>query len=149
MTCAPDDLLVRWDNLINRLVFLEKRFVFRHGQLRLHPSEIHVLLAVREEPQANATRLASRLGVTKGAVSQVLKRLEAKAVVAKHIDPAQKNEMTVTFTPLGSGAVDAFLSEKAEARREYLAYLAGLSDAERETIRRFLDQFAAFLTALE
>ncbi|MDE2185013.1 MAG: MarR family transcriptional regulator, partial [Alphaproteobacteria bacterium] len=73
---GAEDIVALWERVTNRLVFLEKRYVFRHGGLALHPSELHLLLAIRGEPEANATRLAARLGVTKGAVSQVLKRLE-------------------------------------------------------------------------
>jgi len=101
---TPDDIPQLWETLTNQLVFLEKRYVFRHGELDLHPSELHLLLAIKDEPEANATKLAGRLGVTKGAVSQLLKKLEAKGVIEKTSDPAQKNEITSTFTRLGKAA---------------------------------------------
>jgi DNA-binding MarR family transcriptional regulator len=138
-------LLDEWDHLINRFVFLEKRFVFEAEGLRLHPSELHVLLAIRKEPGANATRLASRLGVTKGAISQVMKRLEAKGVIGKLVVPTQKNEVTAFFTPLGHQAMEAFLESRQDIRRRFTAYLDALPEADRAVIRRFLARFAAFL----
>lgn len=138
-------LLEQFERLINKLVFLEKRYVFRQGDLWLHPSELHVLLAVRSAPAANATRLAARLGVTKGAVSQVLKRLEGKGVIVKHVDASQKNEVTVSFTPTGREAIEAFLGQRAALHREFVGYLESLPPAERETLRLFVDRFAAFL----
>lgn len=143
------DLLEHWEHVVNRLVFLEKRFVFQWGALRLHPSELHVLLAIRREPEANATALAARLGVTKGAVSQVLKRLDGKGVIVKRVDTSQKNEVTASFTPLGQEALAAFLSQRAATQQRFKDYLAALSDTEQETIRRFVDRFAAFLPRLE
>ncbi|HUO99131.1 MAG TPA: MarR family transcriptional regulator [Rhizomicrobium sp.] len=134
-----------WSRLTNRLVFLEKRYVFRHGGLELHPSELHVLLAVLHEPDANATKLAMRLGITKGAVSQVLKRLEGKRVIVKRSDPTQKNEVTVTFTRLGRAALDDFLARRASVNKRVDAYLASLTDTEAATVRRFLNQIEATL----
>jgi len=134
-----------WEQVVNRLVFLEKHFVFAWDDLRLHPSELHVLLAARSEPGANATRLAARLGVTKGAVSQVTKRLSAKGVIGKRVDPTQKNEVTIFFTPRGRQALEAFLHSRDHSRHNFEAYLDGLSETEDQTIRRFLEQAAAML----
>ena len=145
MTDAAQDILALWERVTNRLVFLEKHFVFCHGGLRLHPSELHVLLAIRREPDANATRLAGRLGITKGAVSQVMKRLEEKGVIAKHIDSAQKNEVTASFTRLGEKAMSAFLAERAAVQKRFHGYLRSLSEGEKRTLRRFLDQMEAYL----
>ena len=145
MTDATQHILALWERVTDRLVFLEKHYVFRHGGLRLHPSELHFLLAIRSEPEANATRLAARLGITKGAVSQVMKRLEDKDVIAKHADPAQKNEVTVSFTGLGRKALSAFSAERANTHKRFCAYLSSLSEGEKKTLRRFLEQVGAYL----
>lgn len=149
MPNATRTLLATWEQLANRLVFLEKRFVYSRGDLRLHPSELHGLLAIRQEPDANATRLAARLGVTKGAVSQLLKRLEAKGVVGKRSDPYQKNEVTAFFTPLGREAVEDFLAGRTALRERFAASLDALSDDQRQVIRDFLDQASLLLQGLE
>lgn len=145
MTRPNPPLQPLWDSLVNRMVFLEKRHVFRHGELRLHPSELHLLLAVQAEPEANATRLAALLGVTKGAVSQVLKRLEAKGMVHKRVDPVQKNEVTASFTAPGRQALEAFLAEREGSRRRFTQYLDSLPDSEQAVLRRFLAEVASYL----
>ncbi|SBW11671.1 hypothetical protein KL86APRO_20267 [uncultured Alphaproteobacteria bacterium] len=139
------DFLALWKDLINRVVFLEKRYVFCYEDLRLHPSELHVLLAIHNEPEANATRLAARLGVTKGAVSQALKRLEGKGVIIKSVDPSQKNEVTVLFTTVGRRAVESFLTQRSVARQRFHKHLSSLSETEKETLRRFLEEATSFL----
>lgn len=140
-----DDILALWERVTNRLVFLEKRYVFRHGGLSLHPSELHVLLAIRSEPEANATALARRLGITKGAISQAMKRLEAKRIIVKHSDPTAKNEVTATFTVLGRKAIAAFLDERRETSARFHAYLSGLSAPERKMLIRFLEEMGNIL----
>jgi DNA-binding MarR family transcriptional regulator len=139
------DLLALWERVTNRLVFLEKRYAFHHGDLVLHPSEIHLLLAISREPMANATGLAGRLGITKGAVSQILKKLEGKGIVTKHVDPSQKNEVTMTFTKRGQQALDTFAAERHSALKPFNHYLAALTPKERATINAFLEHAEAIL----
>jgi DNA-binding MarR family transcriptional regulator len=139
------DILALWERVANRLVFLEKHYVYRRGRLALHPSELHMLLAIRDEPKANATKLAGRLGITKGAVSQVLKRLEAKKVISKRSDSAQKNEVTASFTALGKSALAAFLAERAQTGERFHGYVASLSRGEQAIVLGFLKQMEAVL----
>ena len=138
MPVTPETLRAMWDKLANKLVFLEKRCVHVYGDLRLHPSELHVLLAVRAAPDANATQLAATLGVTKGAVSQVQKRLEGKGVIVRRADVSRKNAVTTAFTPLGRAALEDFLASRAAARQAFAAYLENLPPEARELLAGFL-----------
>lgn len=56
---------------------------FGTGDL-LYVSEIHVIHVVAINPEINMTQLAEMLGVTKGAISQIIKRLVAKRYIAKY-----------------------------------------------------------------
>jgi DNA-binding MarR family transcriptional regulator len=138
MSATPETLRTLWDRLANKLVFLEKRYVHIYGDLRLHPSELHVLLAVRAAPDANATQLAATLGVTKGAVSQVQKRLEGKGVIVRRADASRKNAVTSAFTPLGRTALEDFLASRAAAGQAFAAYLEVLPPEARELLAGFL-----------
>lgn len=142
MAATPETLRAQCDKLTNKLVFLEKRYVHRYGDLRLHPSELHVLLAVRAAPDASATRLAATLGVTKGAVSQVQKRLEHKGVIVRRADASRKNAVTTVFTPLGRTALEDFLAGRAAARQAFDAYLESLPPESRELLAGFLARLA-------
>lgn len=139
------DIAQSWRNLVNKLVFLEKRYVFKHGGLELHPSELHVMMAICAEPQANATKLASMLGVTKGAASQTLKRLETKRMIVKRRDPTQKNEVTSTFTRLGRAALEQFQSQRSAIHKRFENYLASLSESQAKTVCEFLKEAQAML----
>jgi DNA-binding MarR family transcriptional regulator len=50
----------------------------------LYVSEIHAIHIIGINPEINMTQLAEMSGVTKGAVSQIVKRLVAKQYVAKY-----------------------------------------------------------------
>jgi|ERR1035437_8054482 DNA-binding MarR family transcriptional regulator len=56
---------------------------FGTGDL-LYVSEIHAINVVGINPEINMTQLAEMLGVTKGAVSQIIKRLVTKRYIAKY-----------------------------------------------------------------
>ena len=88
----PRKLAGQIRRVTNRLIFLEKRSVFRHEGLRLHPSEIHLMQVIAEHPDLNAGEMAQKLGVSNGAVSQTLARLERKGVIKKAKDPIPEEQ---------------------------------------------------------
>jgi DNA-binding MarR family transcriptional regulator len=98
------------------------------------------MLFIHQEQDTNATRMAERLGVTKGAISQTLSRLEKKGILRKIKDPYNKNELTIEFTSLGKTILDHYLHVTAELHQQYDQYLSTLTDNERTIIRGFLSQ---------
>ena len=149
MDQEPIQLAAQIRRVINRLIFLEKRSVLRHEGLRLHPSEILLMQVISEYPDANAGEMAERLGVSNGAVSQTLARLEKKGVIYKHKDTSLKNRVTAAFTDSGKEAMERFESEQASSKELFSNYLKGLSKTEREAIGSFLSHMEEFVQRLE
>lgn len=145
----PRKLAGQIRRVINRLIFLEKRSVLRHGGLRLHPSEIHLMQVIAEHPDLNAGQMAQRLGVSNGAVSQTLARLERKGVITKDKDSSLKNRVTAAFTASGRQAIQRFEEQQASSVESFSNYLAGLSEREREVIGSFLSHVDEFLKKLD
>jgi DNA-binding MarR family transcriptional regulator len=123
---------------IDRILFSEKKTIFEIKGVKLYPSEIHLILFIYQGEDTNATRIAERLGVTKGAISQTLTRLEKKGILHKIKDPYNKNELTVEFLPFGLEVLDYFLQKAGTLKQQYDDYLSTLSEAEREVIKKFL-----------
>lgn len=96
------------------------------------------MLVITEKSATNATRIADRLGVTKGAVSQTLSRLEKKGVLRKTKDPYNRNELTLEFTTFGAAAFDHYSIHAAEILKKHDRYLEGFTDEEKGTVLRFL-----------
>jgi DNA-binding MarR family transcriptional regulator len=90
--------------IINQLLFLEKRKNLTFEGISLYPSEIHLMLETKGDQAVNATKIADKLGITKGAVSQTLARLEKKGIIEKIKDPYNKNELSIILTPMGKRA---------------------------------------------
>jgi len=148
MRSEPTKLAGRIRRVVNRLIFLEKRNVFQNEGLRLHPSEIHLMQVIKEGPDLNAGEMAKRLGVSNGAVSQTLARLERKGVINKAKDSSLKNKVTATFTESGRTAIRLFEQKQASSVQSFSNYLANLSDTEIEVIGGFLSRVEVFLEKL-
>ncbi|MEW6350163.1 MAG: MarR family transcriptional regulator [Thermodesulfobacteriota bacterium] len=149
MNSSTGSLADHLRRVINRLIFLEKRSIFRQGVLRLHPSEIHLMQVIKELPGLSAGDMAQKLGVSNGAVSQTLARLERKGVVRKEKDRSLKNRLTVDFTEPGRDAIERFEEEQASAMASFSEYLSGLTTEEHSAIGDFLSHLEEFVQRLE
>ncbi len=101
----------------------------------LYRSETHTLQAIGREPGINITRLAERMGVTKGAVSQTVAKLVKKKLVRKRPSPSSGRELELDLTALGWRGYHAhehYHAEAFAAAREYFGdELSGRLDATR------------------
>ncbi len=94
------DLIERFQAIAAKYAGLEGMAMTFPGYGRpLYKSELHFLKAVREHPEANLSGLASILGVTRGAISQILARLEKKGLVARA--NLNRKEYAIGLTPAG------------------------------------------------
>ncbi|GGH31227.1 MarR family transcriptional regulator [Paenibacillus segetis] len=70
----------------------------------LTPSEIHTIEAVGSEGTVLMSELAGRLGITKGAVTQLITRLEAKELVERSPHPTDSRVTLISLTEKGKEA---------------------------------------------
>jgi DNA-binding MarR family transcriptional regulator len=139
------ELLGRIRAAIEQAIDFERRVRIDAEGVQLHPSEIHVLLLIAAGEGGNATRMAERLGITKGAVSQTLTRLARKGLLTKQRDPQAKNELTLRLTAQGKKAARKCQELQAAIQRRFDAYLTSVSDTERRAIDRFLKEMSTIL----
>ena len=149
MSLQPERIAGQIRRVINRSMLLEKRSILKHDDLRLYPSEIHLLQVIKEGNDLSAGEMARKLGISNGAVSQTLNRLEKKGVIKKTKDPALKNRLTAALTEFGQAAIRQFEQGQEGTMKTFSSYLAGLSERERKVIEGFLSRLDAFLRRLE
>ncbi|WP_239057716.1 MarR family winged helix-turn-helix transcriptional regulator [Pseudodesulfovibrio sp. JC047] len=111
-----------------------KAFDFGIG-MELYPSEIHMVTAVDMQGGTGVTSLATELGITKGAVSQLVAKLVKKGLLTKKIDPDNKARVIIRTTELGHIASDTHLAFHESHDREFLEYMSTLDDASIEVVR--------------
>lgn len=67
----------------------------------LYPSEVHMIEVIGSHEKLTATRIAEKLGITKGAVSQTSAKLLEKKLIQKSLSESGKNEILISLTQQG------------------------------------------------
>lgn len=70
----------------------------------LHEAEIHMIKAIKENEGIHLTGLAGQLGVTKGAVSQIIAKLDKKGMIIKEPDAGNLSRLVLRLTAKGETA---------------------------------------------
>ena len=86
------------------LMELDKKTRYYGTDVPIFHSEIHVINAIAKHPCIHVGGLADILGVTKGAVSEILKKLERKALVKKEVDELNLSRYLLSLTEKGEKA---------------------------------------------
>lgn len=118
---------------------------FGTGQALSH-AEIHLVEIVGDNPELSVTQIADLIGVTKGAVSQNLKRLEKKGLSTKTQDPENLSRALVTLTAKGQAAYWAHKHWHESMDGGFSRYLEGLTEEETAVIVGFLCRVEDFLS---
>lgn len=124
--------------VINKTIFKEKKKIFQFQNISLYPSEVHLMMVIEDKIHVNATEIAKRLGLTKGAISQTLSRLEKKGIIVKRKDIYKKNELILSLTDLGKEAYRHCQSKQMPFSRAHQAYLDGVRPEDKHIILQFL-----------
>ncbi len=72
----------------------------------LYPSEMDAIEVIGRNPGINVTGLAKKLGVTKGAVSQSIKKLEKKHLIGRFEDSSDEKAVLLKLERQGEIAFD-------------------------------------------
>jgi DNA-binding MarR family transcriptional regulator len=145
---ALDKLISQIQAIINQLIFLERKRNFTFEGISLYPSEIHLMLETKGEQAVNATKIADKLGITKGAVSQTLARLEKKGIIEKVKDPNYKNELSIFLTPFGKRAYDQYQMMCDAINKHFYNTFSQYDEDEQEVIKRFLSDIGEIIKAI-
>jgi len=98
------ELFEYWARIMNKMSRSESLpRDFGSGDL-LFPSEIHTLCFIGTMPGIRITDLAVQLGVTKGAISKIAKKMEEKGLIEKYREPGNDKEILLMLTPTGKKA---------------------------------------------
>jgi len=121
-----------------------KAFDFGIG-MELYPAEIHMVMAVDMRDGAGVTELAEELGITKGAVSQLVSKLVKKGLLLKEPDPENGSRVVVMTTELGHAASENHLAFHRGHDKIFLEYMATLDTASYEAVSRLSEQMEKWM----
>lgn len=130
---------------------IDKQTCFYGTDEQLFNSEIHMIKAIKENEGIHVTGLAHLLGVTKGAVSQILAKLEKKGLIVKEKDVDNQSRLVLRLTPKGeiahmnheiyhnriNGLIEGALEDASE---EETAFLKSFLDRLENKLENFEDK---------
>ena len=117
---------------------------FGTGEMISH-SEIHLIEIIGDTQDLSVTDISKHIGITKGAVSQSLKRLEKKGFTTKKSDPENLSRSIVLLTSKGQTAYWSHKHWHETMDGGFLKYLDELDDETFEIILGFLVKVVSFL----
>ncbi len=118
------------DNLVNKIVYV-RSFPHDYGTGEtVTAAEIQTIEVVGRNRGINITGLARILVVTKGAVSQTVKKLEERGYITKFKAPGNDKEVLLKLTAKGKTAMAGYESFRQDFDQGIATMLDRLSDVE-------------------
>jgi DNA-binding MarR family transcriptional regulator len=131
---AAEEVMDTLARLFNKAAIIEREPVDTGDGILLHTSEIHLIDMAGRFPDASMSALASRLGITKGAVSQTAKKLEDKGYLAR-INPEGNNKTVfIRLTEAGKRAFHWHRAYHAVVNERLAREIYGLGRKDRENM---------------
>lgn len=138
-------LFARFQRIIKLAIELEKiPRKFGTDELLSSP-EVHMIELIGDNRNLSVTGLAKLLDVTKGAVSQSLKRLESKGFTFKEEDPENVSRSLLRLTNKGKTAYYAHKHWHETMDGGFLKYMQSLEPENIQFLDDFLGKFESFL----
>ncbi len=136
------DLIAR---LLNKAAAIEREPVdIGHGVL-LHASEVHLIDAAGRHPDESVSEIASRLGITKGAVSQTAKKLAAKGYLERGGREGDRKTVVLHLTDRGREAFAWHRLYHETVNRKMVEEIAGFDPDAAKNLRRVLGEIEGML----
>ncbi|MCT4593834.1 MAG: MarR family transcriptional regulator [Anaeromicrobium sp.] len=106
----------------------------------IYRSEIHIMKVIGDYSNLHVSEIARKFRVTKGAISQILKKLERKGLVEKYLDETNNTRLLVKLTDKGRGAYEHHEEYHRKYDKDIFTYLEELDDHELEVLLTFIEK---------
>ncbi|GMQ58717.1 MarR family winged helix-turn-helix transcriptional regulator [Vallitalea sediminicola] len=106
----------------------------------IYRSEIHIMKLIGDYANLHVSEIARKFGVTKGAVSQTLKKLERKGLVEKYLDETNNTRLLVKLTEKGKKAYLSHEEHHEVSDKDIFEYLNNLSERELDIVITFMEK---------
>jgi DNA-binding MarR family transcriptional regulator len=120
--------------IIQKAAFIDNQPVDLNDGYQLSAVEIHLIDMAGRFPGDTISELASRLGVTKSAVSQMVQKLVIKGYLDRGRELGNRKNICLHLTPTGKKAFTWHQSLHSEVDNQIFSYLSTLSNQDRQML---------------
>ncbi len=110
-----------------------------------HKLEIHTIHAIGENPGINVTELARWHGITKSAVSQVVKKLEERGFIYRYKAPDNAKEVLFKLTDKGEKPYEGHKKLHAKIDTDLIEEIAAIPEEKYQFLLDFFDMLVNHL----
>ncbi len=107
--------------------------------VNIYRSEIHIIQLIGEHSELYISRISNMIGITKGTVSQIIKRLERKGLVCKNTDHSNNTRQLVKLTEKGRMAYISHERYHKQQHVEMEDFLHSLDREQLAVLEKFLN----------
>lgn len=107
---------------------------------QIYYAEIHIVSAIHDHEGIHVSGLADLLGVTTGAVSQILMKLERKGLIKKERDARNQSRFLLKLTPEGEVTHQNHLKFHEEFDELFCSTLEGGSIEQVRFLKQFFNR---------
>lgn len=142
----PTEIMIhKFEKVMNKYNKSEKKPRYYGTKDLLYRSEVHTIDAIGKNNKINVTDLAQYLGVTKGAISQMVDKLMKKGMVSKKMLSNTENEVSLQLTEKGILVYKGHEEYHRELYGEISKRLDHLSEKDVESFLDVLNVLENFL----
>ena len=131
-------VIERYVTLIEKVAKNNNQPRYYETDVEIYRSEIHILNVIGNNDDIHISEIARKFGVTKGAISKTIKKLERKGLVEKIIDKTNNTRTLAQLTEKGMLAYHAHERYHREYDIDMYSYLASLTERELDILNTFL-----------
>ena len=140
-----EKLIDRMARVLDRYYLVEKTpREFGTGNM-LYPSEIHTVEAIGKNIGINVTELALTLGVSKPAISQIIKKLEKKRLIVRSAAKDNIKEVLLHLTEMGKTAYVNHRKFHENMDKVIVKRLRKLTKEEHSFLEVMISQFEEYV----
>lgn len=135
--------------VITKISEIDRKTRYYGTDQPLYHAEIHMIKSIKENEGIHVTGLAGLLGVTKGAVSQIIQKLERKDMIVKDTDPQNLSRLILHLTPKGETAYQHHEALHRKFDGLFNAALENASEEDKAFLYGFLNSLDEKIDAYE
>lgn len=139
-----EQVLTAFRDLFNKRSWLNKTRM--EASLKGHkPSEVHCIEYIGTHADANVTRLAESLYMTRGAISKITQKLLHKGLITSYQKPENQKEIYFRLTDEGQTVWKIHDELHREFRERDHPVFEQVTDDQYDSMLRFMEQYSRHL----
>ncbi|MBY8911154.1 MarR family transcriptional regulator [Bacillus sp. YC2] len=141
-----EQLLMNFRDFFNKMVWLNK-LKMEDSLKGYKPSEVHCIEFIEKNRDANVTKLAESLYMTRGAISKLTKKLIKKSLIESYQKPDNKKEIYFRLTEQGKVIFKIHEELHKEFQERDKIVFEQVTEEQFDTMLSFVAKYSSHLDA--